>query len=85
MEFLHWEVDAVEGTVIRVDLSSQANVMLLDDSNFWSYKNCRQFRYFGGLAKRTPVTLVPPHSGHWHVVVDLGGYPGRVRASVTVR
>jgi hypothetical protein len=84
MKFLHWEVDAVQGTVVRVELDSQANVMLLDDSNFSSYRGGRQFRYFGGLAKQSPVRLVPPHGGRWHVVVDLGGYGGHVNASVSV-
>jgi hypothetical protein len=84
MKFLHWEVDAVEGTIVRVDLDAQANVMLLDDSNFSSYRHGCRFHYFGGLAKRTPVTLVPPYPGRWHVVVDLGGRVGRVNASVSV-
>ena len=84
MKFLHWEVDAVEGTVVRVDLDAQANVMLLDDSNFSSYRHGHRFNYHGGLAKRSPVTLVPPHPGRWHVVVDLGGYAGHVNASVSV-
>jgi hypothetical protein len=84
MKFLHWEVDAVEGTVVRVELDAQANVMLMDDSNFYSYRGGRQYRYFGGHAKRSPVTLAAPHAGRWHVVVDLGGYGGHVNASVSV-
>jgi hypothetical protein len=52
MKFLHWEVDAVEGTVVRVDLDAQANVMLLDDSNFSSYRHGHRFNYRGGLAER---------------------------------
>jgi hypothetical protein len=77
-------VDAVEGTVVRVELDAQANVMLMDDSNFSSYRSGRQFRYYGGRAKRSPVTLAAPHTGRWHVVVDLGGYAGHVNASVSV-
>lgn len=84
MKFLHWEVDAVNGTVVRVELDSQANVMLMDSINFSSYRSGRQFRYFGGHAKRSPVLLSAPHAGHWHVVVDLGGYGGHVNASVSV-
>jgi hypothetical protein len=84
MQFLHWEVDAVDGTVVRVELDAQANVMLMDSSNFSSYRSGRQFRYFGGHAKRSPVVLSAPHAGHWHVVVDMGGYGGRVNASVSV-
>jgi Domain of unknown function (DUF1883) len=84
MKFLHWEVDAVEGTVVRVDLDTQANVMLLDDSNFLSYRRGASFNYRGGLARRSPVRLVPPHPGRWHLIVDLGGYAGRLNASVSV-
>ena len=36
---------------------------------------------FDGYYKQTPVRLVPPHEGSWHVVVHLGGYAGRVNAN----
>jgi hypothetical protein len=26
--------------------------------------------------------LTVPRDGHWYLVIDLGGHPGRVRASV---
>ena len=84
MKFLHWEIDAVEGTVVRIELSAQANGMLMDSSNFSSYRSGRQFRYFGGHAKQSPVRLVPPHEGHWHVVVDLGGRGGHIDANVSL-
>ena len=47
MKFLHWEVDAVEGTIVRVDLHAQANVMLLDDNNFSSYRRGGTFNWLG--------------------------------------
>jgi len=84
MKFLHWDMNAGPDNVIQVELDKQANVLLMDDSNFSSYRNGRSYRYYGGLAKRSPATLVPPHSGHWHVVVDLGGYAGSVRASCSM-
>ncbi len=34
MKFLHWEVEAGPDNVIQVELSRQANVLLLDDSEF---------------------------------------------------
>ena len=52
----------------------------MDSSNFQSYKNGRQHKYYGGHAKRSPVRLKIPRAGHWHVAVDTGGYPGRVNA-----
>jgi len=84
MKFLHWEIQADEGAVVRVELDRQANVRLLDDSNFSAYRSGRRHRYQGGLMTRSPATIPVPHSGHWHVVVDVGGYGGRVAASVSV-
>ena len=84
MEFLHYEVDLYDGDLIEVTLDKQANVRVMDGSNFSSYRAGRQHRFTGGLAKRSPIRLAPPHAGHWHVVVDLGGYRGSVRAAVRV-
>lgn len=84
MKFLHWDMNAGPDNVIQVELDRQANVLLMDDSNFSSYRGGRRYRYYGGLAKRSPISLVPPHTGHWHVVVNLGGYGGSVRASVSI-
>lgn len=86
MNFLHYEVDLRPGDGVEVTLDKRANVKLLDASNFNAYRSGRQHRYHGGLATRSPVNIVPPHPGIWHVVIDLGGYAGTVRASVrTVR
>jgi len=78
MNFLHWEFDLNDGDVVQVQLDKQANVRLLDDTNFYAYRNGRGHNYHGGLAKRSPINLAAAHGGHWHVVVDLGGYAGRV-------
>jgi hypothetical protein len=84
MNFLHYEFDLAENDAVEVTLDKQANVRLLDDHNFSLYKSGRQHRYYGGLAKTAPVQISAPHAGHWHVVVDLGGYAGTVHASVRV-
>lgn len=76
------ELDAVAGAIVEVSLDRQANVFLLDRSNYDSYRFDRGFRYHGGLAQRSPVRLVVPHTGHWYVVVDPQG--GTVRHSVRV-
>jgi hypothetical protein len=73
------------GAVAQVTLrGNAANVLLLDSMNFQQYRNQRDYKYVGGNAKRSPVNLRVPHSGRWHVVVDLGGYGGNVDASVQV-
>lgn len=84
MNYLHSEFDLESGDVVVVDLDGQANVLLLDRPNFDAYRDGRSYRYHGGLAERTPVRLLAPRKGHWHLVVDLGGYAGTVRAGVHI-
>lgn len=84
MKFLHWQIDAEQGNVVRVELNRQANVRLLDDVNFSAYRGGRRHRYYGGRVTRSPVTIPVPHPGRWHVVVDLGGGGGQVSAAVAV-
>lgn len=86
MNFLHYDLQLGPGESVEVTLDRQANVRLLDDLNFAKYRRGGQHTYYGGRARVSPVHLRPPVPGHWHLVIDLGGYPGRVRASVqTVR
>jgi hypothetical protein len=84
MEYLHYEVDLPTRQGIEVTLDHAANVLVLDASNFASYKNGQQYRYFGGHAKVSPFIVRPPQAGHWHVVINLGGYAGTVKASVRI-
>lgn len=73
------------GEIVEITLSGNAaNVQLMDSSNLQSYRSGRRYRYVGGHATRSPVRLQVPHSGHWHLVIDLGGYSGSVRSSVNV-
>ncbi len=71
------------GEVVEVILKGNAaNVRLMDSSNFQSYRSGRRHRYIGSHAKRSPVRLQIPRSGHWYVAVDMGGYKGKVSSSV---
>jgi len=73
------------GQIVEITLSgSAANVQLLDSSNFNNYKNGRRYHYIGGLAKKSPIRLQIPRSGHWYVVVDMRGLKGTVRSSAKV-
>lgn len=85
MQILHSEVDASAGDIVEVTLDRQANVRVLDSINFSRYQSGQQFQQYGGLAVKSPVLIPVPHSGRWHVVVDLIGYTGRVGASVRLR
>lgn len=85
MQFIHNDLgQRKRGEIVEVTLTSGANVRLMDSSNFNSYKNGRRHRYTGGLAKKSPLRLQIPSSGHWHVAIDMQGLRGSTRASVRV-
>ena len=82
--FIHFDLGQCKGgEIYEIALSgSAANVQLMDSLNFNSYRGGRQYRYSGGLMKRSPVNLQVPRSGHWHIAVDMRGLKGRTRASI---
>lgn len=85
MQFLHNDLGyRKKGEIVEVSLASAANVRLMDSSNFSAYRAGRQHRCYGGYVTRTPWRHPIPNSGHWHVVVDLGGHAGRVGATVRI-
>ena len=85
MKFIKHELGEMSGgEVAEVELTAAANVRLLDSSNFRKYRYGQWHRYYGGHYKISPVRLQIPKPGHWYVVVDLGGYGGRVGASIRV-
>ncbi|WP_407261970.1 DUF1883 domain-containing protein [Klebsiella quasipneumoniae] len=77
MQFIHNDLgQRKRGEIVEITLTSGANVRLMDSSNFSSYKNGRRHSYIGGLAKRSPIRLQIPSSGHWHIAVDMQGLRG---------
>ena len=82
MNHLHYDLNLQLGDVVEVTIDKQANVRLLDNANYSQYRSGTQHRYYGGLATKSPVRLSAPNPGHWHLVIDLGGHAGTVRASV---
>lgn len=86
MQFNYYDLGHVErGRIVEITLQgSAANVRLMDSSNYQNFKNGRQHRCVGGLAKQSPVRLQVPHSGRWYVTVDMQGLRGTVRSGVRV-
>ena len=85
MSFIHKNLDHVnKGSLIKVSLSNQANVLLLDNSNYQKYRRGEKHRYYGGWFKTTPACITIPASGHWHLVLNLGGRRGTIRYSISV-
>lgn len=86
MNFIHHRLGHVASdSVVEVTLQGNAaNVRLMDTSNLNNYRAGRRHQYHGGLAKRSPVRLRVPHSGTWHVAVDMQGLRGTVRSGARV-
>ena len=83
--YTHYDLDMQRsGTVVEIKLSAIANVRLMTHANFDLFKNARQHKFLGGVAKQSPIRLKIPESGHWHVVVDMEGHPGKAQSSIKV-
>lgn len=82
MQFIQSDLGSRKaGEIVEITLTSGANVRLMSSSDFSNYKNGRQHRYIGGLAKQSPIRLQIPSSGHWYVTVDMQGLQGSTKAS----
>lgn len=84
MNFLQYEFNLGSQDAVKIVLNGQANVRLMDYTNFQAYRNGRQHRYYGGRATVSPYIVSPPYAGQWYLAIDLGGYGGRINASVSV-
>jgi hypothetical protein len=85
MQFIHTDLGRRNrGEIVEVASSGAANVRLMTSSNFSNYRYGRKHTYVGGLARRSPLRLQIPSSGHWHVAVDMQGLRGSTRSTVRV-
>lgn len=86
MQHVKYDLGQVKrGSTVVVTLDKQANVQLMDSSNYSNYTHGRQYRYVGGLMRRSPASIPVPRDGHWYVAIDLGGGSGRIRSGVNVQ
>ncbi|MCY1668444.1 DUF1883 domain-containing protein [Rhizobium sp. SL86] len=81
--FTHYDLKQLRaGTTVEVTLSAVNNVRLLTPGNFQRFSEKLDFKYTGGVAKKSPVRIVIPESGHWHLIVDAEGHAGLAESSV---
>ncbi|PES99223.1 hypothetical protein CN491_02620 [Bacillus cereus] len=84
MKYSYSQEQLNAGDIVSVTLDSEANVLLLDSSNYSRFKRGQRYNYFGGLAKSSPARIKVPRSGLWYIVINLGGYAGKVNYSVNI-
>lgn len=73
-----------KGSTVVVKLRGQANVLLMDSTNYRAYAAGHRYRYQGGLIKKSPARISVPSTGRWTLAIDLGGNPGRISAQIAV-
>lgn len=85
MQYQYYDLGSISaGNIVEVTLGYAANVRIMDSSNYSSFKAGRKHRFIGGHVTRSPYKATIPQSGRWYVVVDLGGYAGKVKSGVRV-
>ncbi|AYD00802.1 DUF1883 domain-containing protein [Neorhizobium sp. NCHU2750] len=81
--FTHYDLNLQRaGMAIEVTLNAVNNVRLMNAVNFQRFTERLDFKYVGGVARKSPVRLVIPDNGHWHIIVDAEGHHGLAESSV---
>ncbi|MBO3759973.1 DUF1883 domain-containing protein [Ciceribacter sp. L1K22] len=81
--FTHYDLkEQRPGTILEISLSAVNNVRLMNATNFQRFREGLDFKYLGGVAKKSPVKMVVPEFAHWHLVVDMEGHHGLAESAV---
>jgi hypothetical protein len=80
MNYLYWSLSARQGQIVEVTIDHATNVLLLTEAEFERFQRGMSYEYRGGSYTATPVRIVVPYHGWWHVVVC----PGPVTATIKV-
>jgi hypothetical protein len=70
------------GTMIEVTLNAVNNIRLMTAPNFQRFTEMLDFKYIGGVAKKSPIRLTIPEPAHWHLIVDMEGHHGLAESAV---
>jgi hypothetical protein len=84
LDFLHQRDYYNDGDIVVLNCDTQCNFMLMDDSDFSSYRRGGSHHYYGGFFTHFPARIAVPSAGHWNVVIDLGGGRANIRYSLSV-
>ncbi|CFR16177.1 DUF1883 domain-containing protein [Yersinia enterocolitica] len=85
MTHIHSREYMEDGNVVTVECSHQINVLLMDDSNYNSYRRNGRATYYGGWYTHFPANISVPHSGHWNVVLALpAGHRANIKYSINI-
>jgi len=81
MTYLHWKIPGKAGDIVRIQMDTPAFVRMLDPLNFEYYRRGSPYKGEGGWSDRLDVEFAFPYKGTFHIVVDLGGAAGTLKAT----
>ncbi len=85
MNYLHYQVHAGPENIIKVRIDRKANVRLLDTLQYQKYRMGKPFGNTpGGKSEPPGREFRVQNKDVWHVIIDLGGKGGTVKAQVDV-
>ncbi|KQQ58807.1 MULTISPECIES: DUF1883 domain-containing protein [Rhizobium/Agrobacterium group] len=81
--FTHYDLKELRaGAIIEVSLNAINNVRLMNSGNYQRFTEMLDFKYLGGVAKKSPLRVVIPETSHWHLIVDCEGHAALAESSV---
>ena len=84
MKYSYKEGNFRKGDILSIVIDRKVNIYLMDNINFSRYKNNNSCEYYGGTANNSPYNITVPRTGHWYIVIDLGGGTGILNYSIRV-
>ncbi len=73
--FTHYDLRELRaGAIIEVSLNAVNNVRLMTSGNYQRFTEMLDFKYLGGVAKKSPIRVTIPETSHWHLIVDCEGH-----------
>ena len=82
MTYLHYRIQGQKGDTVKVKLSGEAYVRLMDTLHYDNFRLGRRYQFKGGLVTEGAIDFQLPYKGNFHVVVDHNGMAGVVKATV---
>ncbi|MFF2320038.1 DUF1883 domain-containing protein [Agrobacterium sp. NPDC058088] len=81
--YTHYDLKELRaGTTLEISLSAVNNVRLMTGANFQRFTELLDFKYLGGVAKKSPIRIAVPETMHWHLIIDAEGHSGLAESSV---
>jgi hypothetical protein len=84
MQYIHYKIKADKDQVVQITTDHEASIKLMDTFNYAKFQKGKTCDFFGGAYPASTVEFRVHKLDEWHVVIDLEGRAGFVKASVNL-